>query len=66
MHFDLFGARRHRPGGRQVDTEGLEVHDVVGDELVVPQNHRLAGQTSTTVVDTLDAGRRLGSARARW
>ncbi|HSV58569.1 MAG TPA: LysR substrate-binding domain-containing protein [Variovorax sp.] len=39
-----------------VDTEGLEVHDFVGDELVVvvPQNHRLAGQASTTFVDTLD------------
>jgi DNA-binding transcriptional LysR family regulator len=40
-----------------VDTEGLEVHDFVGDELVVvvPQGHRLAAQGGqTSFVETLD------------
>jgi len=41
-----------------VDTEGLEVHDFVGDELVVavPQGHRLAATPGgiTRFVDTLD------------
>jgi DNA-binding transcriptional LysR family regulator len=40
-----------------VDTEGLEVHDFVGDELVVvvPQGHRLAAQgPQTSFIETLD------------
>lgn len=39
-----------------VDTEGLEVHDFVGDELVVvvPQGHRLAALPQTRFIDTLD------------
>jgi len=39
-----------------VDTEGLEVHDFVADELVVVvgQTHALAGRKRTTFVDTLD------------
>ncbi|MEJ8845784.1 LysR family transcriptional regulator [Variovorax rhizosphaerae] len=40
-----------------VDTEGLEVHDFVGDELVVvvPQGHPLAGSAQVKFLDTLDA-----------
>lgn len=39
-----------------VDTEGLEVHDFVSDELVVvvPQGHRLGEKPQTSFVDTLD------------
>lgn len=39
-----------------VDTQGLEVHDFVSDELVVvvPPAHRLAALARTSFVDTLD------------
>lgn len=39
-----------------VDTEGLDVHDFVGEELVVvvPEGHRLAGAHQARFVETLD------------